>query len=127
MLDLRDLKRQKQAVALREYLLRTDPKAQEQHEASQRIQQQNRERRQANQKAAEALNFSVGDVVQIRLRRDRLDGTKGVVRAIRDQSTGRRMVDVVVTVQRSYGLGPVSQSYPVDAELLRKVSDAETP
>ena len=124
MLDLRDLKRQRQAEKLRAHLLKTDPRMQRVHESSQRIQREARERRQANQKAAAALRFTVGDTVQIRLHRDRLDGTKGVVRAIRDQSNGRQMVDVVVTVRRSYGLGPVSQSYPVDAELLHKVRNA---
>ena len=123
-LNLADYKRQKQAQVLREYLLRTDPKAREQLESSRRSRAVDRERRLANQKAAAALGFTVGDEVMIRRHRDRLDGKQGVVLNIRALPSGRRLIDVGFTVQRRHGLAPYVQSIAVDAELLRKVADA---
>ena len=92
-LNLADYKRQKQAQVLREYLLRTDPKAREQLESSRRSRAVDRERRLANEKAAAALQFSVGDVVQVRRHRDRLDGKRGTVLNIRALPSGRRLID----------------------------------
>ena len=123
-LNLADYKRQKQAQVLREYLLRTDPKAREQLESSRRSRAVDRERRLANQKAAAALGFTVGDEVMIRRHRDRLDGKQGVVLNIRALPSGRRLIDVGFTVQRRHGLAPYVQSIGIDAELLRRV-DAE--
>ena len=123
-LNLADYKRQKQAQVLREYLLRTDPKAREQLESSRRSRAADRERRQANERAAAALGFNVGDTVQVRRHRDRLDGKQGTVLGIRPLPSGRRLIDVGFTVQRRHGLAPYVQSIAIDAELLRRV-DAE--
>ena len=93
MLNLRDLKRQHDAQKLRAYKLKTDPKARQQQEASRRAREADRERRQANERAAAALGFSVGDTVVVRLHRDRLDGRQGVVLNIRALPSGRRLID----------------------------------
>ena len=121
MLDLRDYKRQRQAEVLRRHLLATDPKARQQAEASQQARAADRERRLANAKAAEALQFSVGDTVTVRRHRDRLDGKQGTVLGIRPTPSGRRLIDVGFQVQRRHGLAPYVQSIAVDAELLRRV------
>ena len=121
MLNLADYKRQRQAEILRKHLLKTDAKAQQQAEASRRARAADRERRLANEKAAAALQFSVGDVVQVRRHRDRLDGKQGTVLGIRPLPSGRRQIDVAFTAQRRHGLAPYVQSVPIDAELLRRV------
>ena len=129
MIDLRDLKRQRQAEKLRAHLLRTDPRMQRMHESSLRVQQEARERRQANQKAAAALQFAVGDLVQIRLHRDRLDGMRGTITEITELPCGKTLAKLVIRIERktrSYILPPVFKSLRVDVELLR-IIDAETP
>ena len=123
MLNLADYRRQRRAEILRQHLLKTDPKARQQAAASRRARQADRERRLANERAAEALGFAVGDRVAVRRHRDRLDGKQGVVLNIRALPSGRRLVDVGIAVQRRHGLAPYLQSVPIDSELLRKVAD----
>lgn len=124
MIDLNDFRRQRNSEKLRAYMYKTDAKFRASVDQSKLRQEEFRLQREANLKAAESLDLSIGDRVQIRLHRHAFDGVIGEIASIKQLPNGRQLFNVLVTFERNmkgYKLPAITQSIPVEAELLHKV------
>ena len=122
---LNEMRRQLQAQKLRQYLLATDAKTQQQAVQSQAIREKNRIVREGNRRAADAMGFAVGDQAVIHRTGHPKDGVTGTVERFRDLPTGKRLAVLVIEQERFISkvpLPPIRISCEVDVEALRRAA-----